>query len=128
MTQDQFNYLLKYNQISMVDKNAYVAITTSHEYCLKYFNGIKRNNHEITHIIEFYIHDIHTNLEQIFKDLGKNKLKINNLRPKIEDGALSWGLGPQSRKGILGIAFNELMNDNKISWKIVNYKLKKKQR
>lgn len=126
MTQNQFDFLLITNNISMVDKKAYVAITTNHKYCMKYFNGQKRNNHEITHIIEFYIHDINTNLEKIFKETAYQKLKIKNLTPKIEDGALSWGLGPQSRKGILGIVFNELLNQRKISWKIVNYKYKKK--
>ena len=123
MTQEQFNYLLTNNRISMVDKKAYVAITTCHSYCFKYLNGEKRNGHTNTHIVQFIILDKNIDLNQIFKLLGKEKLGIKNMQPKIEDGAFTWGLGPQCRKGILGVMFNQLLKENKIKWRLVNFKL-----
>ena len=60
------------------------------------------------------MHDKETNLEQMFKAIALQKLKIRALKPKIEDGAFSWGLGPQCRKGVLGQVFNDLLKlDNR---------------
>eukprot|EP01083_Nonionella_stella_P118461 353656_1 len=125
MNQKQFDYLLQNSKVDMVDAKAYVTITTSHKYCLKYFNNKKRNGTDNTHVVEFIIDD-DVNLEQLFKLEANKQLNILNLQPKIEDEAFSWGLGPQCRKGVLGKVFNELMAKNKIKHRLVNWKMKNK--
>ena len=63
-----------------------------------------------TYIIEFFINDKNINIEQLFKLKAKQVLKIKNVQPKIEDGAFTWGLGPQCRKGVFGQVFLPLLS------------------
>jgi len=121
MTKEQYDYLRLTNQINMVDQNAYVAITNKWSYCNKYFSGIKRNGHLVTHIVEFHMLD-GIDLVDRFQEIGKQQLGLNKIQPKVEDGAFSWGLGPQSRSGLLGEEFNRLLLEQKITWRLVNYR------
>eukprot|EP00164_Ancoracysta_twista_P005802 GFYU01007977.1.p1 GENE.GFYU01007977.1~~GFYU01007977.1.p1 ORF type:complete len:215 (+),score=32.87 GFYU01007977.1:159-803(+) len=118
MTKDQFEFLVEENRIHMVDSKAYVAISTSFEYSQKYVEGGKRNGHTVTHVVELTVSpdiDLDGHFEGVAKRHG-----INNLQPKIEDGAFSWGLGPQCRNGILGVAFNDLMASGNVRWRLVS--------
>ena len=63
------------------------------------------------------------NKEKLFKLKAKQVFKIKNVQPKIEDGAFTWGLEVQCRKGIFGQVFNELLEKNRINWKLVNFKI-----
>ncbi|KAL3906478.1 MAG: hypothetical protein SGARI_003990 [Bacillariaceae sp.] len=127
MTKEQYTHLRETNQVDMVDSKAYVAITNDWTYTYKYFSGLKRNGHIVTHIVEFLVLD-GLDLDACFQEVCKKELRLEKVQPKIEDGAFSWGLGPQCRKGVMGMEFNRLLSEGKIQWRLVNYRQLKRMK
>jgi hypothetical protein len=110
MKEEEFRIFEKTEQLTPVDDNAYMGISSSREYVSKYFDGPKSN--DATHIVEFIV--------QPGVDVQKELLGLKV--EKAEDGALSFGLGPKQAKGVGGEYFNNLLKSHSVRWRLVEWK------
>lgn len=82
------------------------------EYALKFLNGKKKVDTNPTTVVEFCIpSQLHDTLF--------------HLQHKVEDGAISMGLGSKAGGGI--DLFNQSLANGESSWRIVNVKRKKRK-
>ena len=107
----EVRYLLEHGELP--DTQPYQAIIEGHSgrvYANKYLTGAKRTNTNPTTIVEFCAPN------ELIETLKEKQMKI-------EDGALSMGLGSKAGKGLA--LFNESMRTGETNFRIVKIKRSK---
>lgn len=104
MGQVEFGKLAGFN---LLDPPGYGGITATRGYSADYMSG----KGKYTHVVEFLVLP-GIDLEDELKKVGVPK--------KTEDGATSYGLGPEQCKGVGGVIFNDHLADGTIGWRLVD--------
>lgn len=114
VTEDEYEQLVKTGTLAIA--NSYQGISSSFQYTMNYFgNGAGQSKH----IVEFKVIDPAIQLEEEFRYAGTGS--------KIENGALSWGLGSRAtpvRAGVPangGAYFMECLKAKMIRWRLVKF-------
>jgi len=100
---------------SKLNPPGYGGITDTRAYAESYLQISATGNKTKeagTHTVEFWIHEP-IDLEAELKQLG--------LTAKAEEGAMSYGLGPEQLNGVGGTYFNELLVSRVATWRLVAF-------